>query len=109
MSLVDSCIVQLCFSLPISLSRECVIVSCSCVCFSVQGTQLISISQLQLSNTLPHFQESSWMRPNISRDESRDLLQGRDDGTFLVRPKPGINEQQVHPTDPLHTHTIDIV
>ena len=63
---------------------------------------------MQLPTTLPHFQSSSWTRDHISRDESRDLLNGRPDGTFLVRPKPGVTDQ-IPQGDPLHTHTIDIV
>jgi phosphoinositide-3-kinase regulatory subunit len=72
--------------------------------------QLISYTQLQLSSNLPHFQSSSWMRETITREESRELLTGRPDGTFLVRPKPGLSDHMIPVgSEPLHTHTIDIV
>ena len=63
---------------------------------------------MDLSPNLPHFQESSWMGLHISREESQDILQGRPDGTFLVRPKLGVGDQ-IPINEPLHTHTIDIV
>ena len=87
---------------PSFLSYTCIF-SCS-----LQGSALISFRQMDLSPNLPHFQESSWMGLHISREESRDILQGRPDGTFLVRPKPGVGDQ-IPNNEPLHTHTIDIV
>jgi phosphoinositide-3-kinase regulatory subunit len=50
------------------------------------------------------------MRETITREESRELLTGRPDGTFLVRPKPGLSDHMIPVgSEPLHTHTIDIV
>ncbi|XP_064386508.1 phosphatidylinositol 3-kinase regulatory subunit gamma-like [Halichondria panicea] len=68
--------------------------------------QLISYKDLKVSRDLPHFLESAWMNPSISRDGSRDMLTGKSNGTFLVRPKGNVEESS---TMPCHTHTIDIV
>ncbi|XP_019862265.1 PREDICTED: uncharacterized protein LOC105315591 [Amphimedon queenslandica] len=71
------------------------------------GNQLITINQINLPPSLPHYEPTSWTRDHISREESRDLLSGRPDGTFLVRPKPGVADH-IPIGEPLHTHTIDI-
>ena len=43
------------------------------------------------------------------RDESRDMLTGKPNGTFLVRPKVQGGGVEPHITTPTHSHTIDIV
>ncbi len=42
----------------------------------------------------------------LRRDGSRDMLTGKLNRTFLVRPKGNVEESS---TRPCHTHTIDIV
>ncbi len=41
------------------------------------------------------------------RDESKGMLMGKPNGTFLVRPKGNVDESVI--TAPTHSHTIDIV
>ncbi len=43
----------------------------------------------------------------FSRKSSKKILKGKIDGTFLVRPKSGVEEAVI--TTPTHLYTIDIV
>lgn len=75
---------------------------------SINGlNQLISHTHMNLPPDLPHLQQNTWMNPSISRDESRELLNGKQNGTFLVRPKGNAGNEI--PKDPVHCHTVDII
>lgn len=69
---------------------------------------LISYKQLNLPSSLPHIDTTMWMKPAISRDGSKDILHGKANGTFLVRPKGG-GADELPLNGPSHCHTIDII
>lgn len=69
---------------------------------------LINTQQLSLPQDLPHYRLQNWMNPKLRREDSRDMLNGKPNGTFLVRPKGGLSEDTPI-TTPTHSHTIDIV
>ncbi|CAI8001482.1 Phosphatidylinositol 3-kinase regulatory subunit gamma [Geodia barretti] len=68
--------------------------------------EVIKLKDLHIPPNLPHFDESMWMRPTVTRESSKDILSGKANGTFLVRPKPNVPTSSV---DPVHCHTIDIM
>ena len=52
-----------------------------------RGAQVTEINRLlfQSIREIPHSEEKSWLMPGIDRDQAVELLQGKVDGTFLVR------------------------
>ena len=77
-------------------------------------SQVKSAGQLNLLNYIVHvfyymyscISVSSVYSKPIRRENSRDILQGKANGTFLVRPKADVRPNG---TDPVHCHTIDIM
>jgi hypothetical protein len=68
--------------------------------------EVIKLKDLHIPPNLPHIDENMWMRPTVTRESSKDILSGKANGTFLVRPKPNVQTSLV---DPVHCHTIDIM
>ena len=63
---------------------------------------LPSIVCLLYKNSIEHY------RCFCRREESKDRLMGKSNGTFLVRPK-GVNIDDIPVSEPTHSHTIDIM